>query len=70
MLPLRFRLLPLVLLAAPVPSLPLRAADDPRILTPFRSLGEARAGAECTSVVKLADGSLLTADGKRHGAQP
>ena len=39
------------------------AAEDPRILPPFHSLERPRAGALCTTILKLPDGSLLTADG-------
>jgi hypothetical protein len=42
---------------------PLPAAEDLRIFAPFHSGEVTRAGADCTSIVKLPDGSLLTVDG-------
>lgn len=39
------------------------AAIDPRLIAPFRDLETPRAGAPATSIVKLADGALLTVEG-------
>ena len=72
---MRFPIAPIALLLRPVVltalvALSAHAKEDPRILAPFRTSEVARAGAECTSIVKLPDDTLLTVDGNETVRSP